>query len=137
MGLLPSGLSEVIGDDEDLARFLTSSSHFNSQMAKPAAFLPHPQDRETSIFRHGNTPLDGLREIGLRYVAGNRTLHGAAIFKAHHVRAAQLDVVADEPPPRHAVIRNWPWFESDPELQKAKQKEMATVISSKAKLVLL
>ncbi|MDH4188555.1 MAG: hypothetical protein OEV08_16335 [Nitrospira sp.] len=137
MGLLPSGLSEVIVDDEDLARFLTSSSHFNSQMAKPAAFLPQPHDRETSIFRHGNTPLEGLREIGFRYVAGGRNLHGAAIFKAHHVRAAQLDVVADEPPPRHAAIRNWPWFESDPELQKAKQKEMAAVISSEAKLVLL
>jgi len=137
MGLLPSGLSEVIVDDEDLARFLTSSSHFNTHMAKPAAFLPNPQDRETSIFRHGNKPLDRLREIGVEYVVGERRLHGAAIFKAHHVRAAQLDVVAEEPPPRHAAIQNWPLFENDAELQKAKRKEMAAVICSKAELVLL
>lgn len=137
MGVLPSGLAEVIVDDEDLARFLTSSSQFNAHMAKPAAFLPNPQDRETSIFRHGNKPLNMLRAIGVEHVAGQRNLHGAAIFQAHHVRAAQLDVVAVEPPPRHAAIRNWPWLEGDPELQKAKQKEMAAVISSKAELVLL
>ena len=137
MGVLPSGLAEVIVDDEDLARFLTSSSQFNAHMAKPAAFLPNPPDRETSIFRHGNKPLDRLRAIGVEHVVGQRNLYGAAIFQARHVRAAQLDVVAVEPPLRHAAIRNWPWFESDPELQKAKQKEMAAVISSKAELVLL
>ena len=100
-------------------------------MAKPAAFLPSPKDRETSISRHGKEPLESLWALGLA-AAGKRQLYGAAIFPARAVRVAQLEVVADEPPPRHAVIRGWPWVENDPELQKAKQKELAALIASAA-----
>lgn len=135
MAMLPSGLSDCITDDEDLARFLTQSSHFNASMAKPAAFLPNPRDRETSVSRHGSEPRDRLWTIGLE-ASGERNLHGAAIFEALVVREAELDVSADEPPPRHAVIKGWPWNESDPELQKARQKELALQIASRAVLVL-
>jgi hypothetical protein len=131
MTLLSSGLREEIDSDEDLASFLTQSNQFNTKMAKPAAFLPNPKDRETSVSRHGGKPLDSLWQIGLG-AAGARELYGAAIFKAQAVRSAQLEVVADEPPPRHAAIRGWPWIESDPELQKAKQKELAALIASAA-----
>jgi hypothetical protein len=51
------------------------------------------------------------------------------------VREAQLEVTADEPPPRHAAIRGWPFSEADPELQKARQKELAALIASKVKVV--
>ena len=105
MGMLPSGLPEHIGDEEDLARFLTQSHQFNATMAKPSAFLPGPKDRETSVSRHGREPLERLWEIGLA-AAGTRKLYGAAILKARAVRAAQLEVLADEPPPRHAAIRD-------------------------------
>ncbi len=134
MATLPSGLPDPVGDDEDLARFLTQRSQFNASMAKPAAFLPNPKDRETSVSRHGSEPLESLWAIGVQ-AAGGRGLHGAAIFKAVAVRTAQLDVLADEPPPRHAAILGWPWDEADPELQKAKQKEMASVIASQAVLL--
>jgi len=129
--MLPSGLPEHIDDEEDLARFLTQSNQFNSIMVKPSAFLPDHKARETSISRHGHTPLERLWEIGL-VAAGNRKLYGAALFKARDVRTVQLEVIADEPPPRHAVIKNWPWPEIDPELQKAKQKELAASIASAA-----
>jgi hypothetical protein len=132
--MLPSGLPEVIADGEDLARFLTQSSHFTSKMPKPSAFLPSPSDHETSVSRHGAAPLESLWALGLE-AAGSRHLHGAAVFKARTVRDAQLEVAADEPPPRHAVIRNWPWIEEDPELQKAAQKEKALLIASQAVLV--
>lgn len=134
MGTLGSGLPDQIGDDEDLARFLTQSSHFNALMAKPAAFLPSVKYRETSVSRHGSQPLESLWAIGAK-AAGGRTLYGAAIFKAGSVRAAQLDVLHDEPPPRHAAIRGWPWGGADPELQKAQQREMAAVLASKAVLL--
>ena len=68
-------------------------------------------------------------------MAGARKLYGAAIFKAVHVRAALLDVVAQEPPPRHANIVGWPRSQSDPELEKAKQKERAVLIAQHAELV--
>ena len=129
--MLPSGLPEHVDDEEDLARFLTQRNQFNSIMVKPSAFLPDHNARETSISRHGKAPLERLWEIGL-VATGNRKLYGAAIFKARVVRSAHLEVVADEPPPRHAVIKSWPWAENDPELQKAIQKELAVIIASTA-----
>jgi hypothetical protein len=127
--MLPSGLPDHVDDEEELARFLHQSSLFTTTIVKPAALLPNPKDRETSVSRHGREPREALWEIGLA-VAGTRKLYGAAVFKASDVRNAQLEVSADEPPPRHAVIKHWPWIDSDPELQKAKQRELALLISS-------
>jgi hypothetical protein len=134
MATLPSGLTDRVEDGEDLARFLTQSSQFNNSMAKPAAFLPNPKDRETSVSRHGSEPLETLWAIGAD-AAGGRTLHGAAIFKAAAVRSAHLDVLAERTAAAPRAIRGWPWDENDPELQKAKQKQMATEIASQAALV--
>ena len=39
MATLPSGLPDHVADGEDLARFLTSSSHFNAVMVKPVKAL--------------------------------------------------------------------------------------------------
>ena len=133
--MLSSGLPELVGDEEDLARFLTQSSHFNSKMAKPAALLPSPKDRETSVSRYGTVPLEGLWKLGLE-AARARPLYGAAIFKARTVRNAELQVVADEPPPRHAVLRNWPWNDNDQQLQKAAQIEKALLIVRESSLVM-
>lgn len=132
---LPSGLPEHVGDDEDLARFLTSSRSFNSLMAYPAAFLPNPRDRETSVFRHGAEPRAALWEIGRKQAARERTLHGAALVAARSVRAALLEVTVSEPPPRHAAIVGWPWGD-DPELQKAQQKERALLLAQASELLL-
>ena len=131
MGRLASGLPENIAEAEDLARFLTQSNHFNALVAKPSAFIPSPKDRATSVSRHGREPLETLWELG-QAAAGTRPLYGAAIFKAAAVKSAQLQISADEPPPRHAVLRGWPWIEGDPEQQKAQQKERALVLASAA-----
>ena len=127
--MLSSGLPDRIEDAEELARFLYQSSHFTTALVKPSALLPNPKDRETSVFRHGREPREGLWELG-SVATGTRKLYGAAIFSACDVRSAQLEVSADEPPPRHAVIKHWPWIDNDPELQKAKQKELAALIAS-------
>ena len=82
-------------------------------MVQAAAFLPNPKDRETSVFRHGSESRDRLWAIDIEHAAGERTLHGAAICKAHHVREAQLEVTAEKLPPRHAAIRGWPFSEVD------------------------
>ena len=132
--MLDSGLPDTVDDREDLARFLTSSNYFNLTSVRAAAFLPSPKDRETSVFRHGSEPADQLWSIG-RQNLGSQKLHGAAIVKAADVRATLLEVVADEPPHRHAAIRNWPQFGADPEQQKAQQKERALQIASKAVLL--
>ena len=131
MATLPSGLPDQVLDHEDLARFLVQSNQYNTTMVKPAAFLPSPKSRETSISRHGREPLDRLWNLGA-VAAGERKLHGAAIIGTQAVATAQLNVVADEPPPRHAVIKNWPWIDDDPEFQKAQQKEKAVILASAA-----
>jgi len=135
MEMLPSGLPEVVADEEDLARFLMSRSQFNSTMVKPSAFLPEIEDRETSVFRHGSEPRHTLWALGDELAAQGRTIHGAAIIKAQSVRNAQLDVIADEPPPRHAAIRNWGGTENDPDLRKAQHKELANLLARDAQLL--
>lgn len=135
MNTLLSGLPEVVADNENLARFLTQSNHFKGQIARLAVFLPSPKSCETSVSRHGAEPAGNLWQIGLT-AAGGRPLYGAAIFRAVTARGLSLEVIADEPPPRHAVLRGWPWFDDDPEMQKAKQKEIAAVLAREADVVL-
>ena len=135
MTTLPSGLPDLVADDEDLARFLTQSSWYSSskRMAKPAAFLPW--DGETSVFRHGRDPVTVLWALG-QTAAGTRTLHGAALFKSEVARSILLEVTSDEPPARHAVLRGWPSVGIDPEDLKSQQLEKANVIASAAELLL-
>ncbi len=133
--MLPSGLPDIVSGEEDLARFLRSSGHFNTTMVKPAAFAPNPKNQQTSVFRHGDAPLDGLVRLAEEYVALGGTVYGAAICKASSVRAENLDVVAAEPPPRHADIAGWP-FNADPELQKAARKERMLRLAASSTLVL-
>jgi hypothetical protein len=139
---LPSGLPEHVGDGEDLARFLTSSGHYNATMARPTAFMPNPKNGETSVFRHGAEPLEELKAIAQAEVGEDRRIHGASIVKAGAVREAkievtELDIRAKEPPPRHADIVGWPWSKDDPDFGKAQQKELAALIAQKANKPLL
>ena len=131
MSRLASGLSIVVDEAEDIARFLTSSSHYSRTTVKPNAFLPSPKDRETSVFRHGPLPYEGLW-ICAEKASGGRSLHGAAFIKARDVLLAGLSVHPDEPPDRHAVIRGWYWNESNELEQKAQQKLTALLLSSAA-----
>jgi hypothetical protein len=133
---LPSGLPEHVADGEDLARFLTSSGHYNATAVKPAAFMPSPKNGETSVFRHGAEPLEELKSIAQAEVGADRRIHGAAIVKASVVREAQLEICSKEPPARHADIIGWPWSKDDPDFGKAEQKQLAAVIAQKANLPL-
>jgi hypothetical protein len=130
---LPSGLPDAVGDDEDLAKFLTSSSQFNAATVKPSAFMPSTRTGETSVFRHGEVPREILWQIADENVGCNRTIYGAAVVKAKHIRAALLQVNSSEPPPRHANITGWPWSSADPEFGKAEQKAraLATLCNSR------
>src|SRR5579871_7048060 len=113
MATLPSGLPNLIDDREDLTRFITQSNHFNSTMAKPAAFLPNPAFRNTSVFRCGPVP-ESIRQMWQNTNHGERTLKAAAVFKAGELRKIGLDAIAKEPPLAHANIEGWPWLDNDP-----------------------
>lgn len=130
---LPSKLPDHVGDEEEIARFLTSSGHFNTKGPKPNAFMPNPKNGETSVFRHGAEPLEELKEIAQKEVGAERNIYGAAIFRAGVVRRAELEIRAKEPPPRHADIIEWPL--RDAVLDKARCKELALAMSSQAESV--
>lgn len=132
---LESGLPHRVGDDEDLARFLTQSRHFSSNGVKPVAFVPNPKDKAKSVYRHGAEPEDRLWDIGLKRLEGAK-LYGAAVVKAGKVRAAELEVEADEPPPRHANLVGWPWYEGDPQREKSEQRQLAILVAQQATLLL-
>ena len=135
MELLPSGLPESVGEEEDLARFLTSSSQYTASAVRHTVFLPNPRNFETSVFRHGAEPRDQLWEIGDQQIRGERPVHGAAVVKTSHIRAVALEVLASEPPPRHANILGWPRDDSDPDVTKARQKELALKMAAVAILI--
>lgn len=134
--MLPSGLTETVDDREEIARFLTQKNHFNLSGAKPSAFLPHPESKETSVSRHGREPPDRLWRLG-REAAGDRNLHGAVFLSAEKIRKTNLVLDSDEPPPYHAAIRGWPWDEQDPKRQKAQQKDLAQKLASETDPLLL
>ena len=136
MATLASGLPDQVADGENLSRFLTQSNQFTGRIAKPAAFLPNPKYRNTSVFRIG-AEVDRLRQVWSDTTQGERTLKAVAIVSAASVRTAGLDLIAVEPPPAHANIEGWPWLDHDPELQKARQKERAAEVASGADVIAL
>lgn len=131
--MLPSGLPDLVADEEDLARILRSSGHFSSGRVKAAAYLP-ARDGATSVIRHGAEPVAALWQLAAETLGPQVSVHGAAVCKAHVFREERLDVVADEPPPRHANVVGWP-ADTDTELQKAKQKEIALAVASQSRLI--
>ena len=128
--MLLSGLPEVLADEEDLARFLTSRGHFNATMVRPAAFLPNPVDRKKSVCRHGRAPLADLWLLAREYLPADTKLYGAGFCSAGDVRVSELEVEASEPPRRHADILGFP-INEDPDLQKAADKARAAQLASK------
>ena len=133
--MLTSGLPECVGGDESLVRFITSTSQFNAVMVKPSAFLPNPRDGKTSVFRHDRDPRAALWQLAADVIGEQRSVHAVALLTASDVRAANLEVEAHEPPPRHANIIGWPQHFSDPELARAQAKEWATVLAQRSRLL--
>jgi len=132
MSLLASGLEDVIGDSESLARFITSSGHFakTTGRVKYPAFLPDKTDHETSVFRVNALDESQISKVGSDNVP-NGHFHGAAIVLARVAREAHLEVAADEPPHRHGVFRNWP-KDDDPIAQKSARMSIAEEIAEDA-----
>jgi hypothetical protein len=129
---LISGLPTFVAGDEEVARSLTSSSHVapGRGRIKHNAYLPAPDD-DTSVFRCSGRSVEELHAL---IPEERRTRHGAAVVKAEVIREAGVDVIAEEPPPRHANIRGW-LRHADPDEQKARRKEIAKIIAESARHV--
>lgn len=133
--MLASGLPEHVADTEPLVRFLTSDNQFSRELAKPSGFMPGPRDGNTSVFRQAGEPLAALWETADRVIAPERRVKAAALLMAIDVRQAMLEVIASEPPLRHADITGWPQVANDPDSTRAKHKELALLLARASTLV--
>jgi len=132
--MLPSGLPEIVGDDEQVASFLTSSSHFNATLVKAVAFVPNSKNGEKSVCRHGaelRVELQRLASVYLKQIQA----HGAGVVGADVVKGIGLSVESHEPPERHANLQGWVWSAADPKMGKAENLERAKRLAEKATLV--
>ncbi len=90
-----------------------------------------PSRGEVSVFR-----IDRLTESAIWKIGGDvaskseRTLYGRGDTRAHELRKVGLDILPEEPPPRHANVVGWP------EHDKPRQKLIALQIAAVATLVL-
>ncbi|MFC1573241.1 hypothetical protein ACFL6M_06540 [Candidatus Eisenbacteria bacterium] len=95
--------------NEKLARFLTSRSHYSpgNRVVKARAFMPH--DEELSVFCVAGLPYSDIVALGDNLnLPPQRRLHGHAILGEKQVIDKDLSVARDDSPPRHANIRGWP-----------------------------
>lgn len=130
MTILPSGLEELIGDSELLARFITQSGHYvqSKDHVKHTAFLPDKRDDETSVFRIEGLDTQEISRVGSANVPSGH-FHGAAVVRATCARRHKLEVSSAEPPDRHGVFRNWP-IDIDAEEQRARRMNIAQQIAA-------
>lgn len=119
-------MDDAIADGESLAVFILDSNKLKADGAHWRAFLPG-DDGERSVFRIDNVTRDEVVAIGLEHVANpvQRPLRGWAQFLAAVARLQPVTLMAIEPPPRHAVIKDWP---PEPE----KRKVIAMVLADAA-----
>lgn len=127
----PHRPAQSVGKDENLSRFVFSKSHFSreSRRVKMEAYMP--SRGQVSVFRVDQLTESAIWEIGSD-IARNRerTLYARGDTKANEVRKAGLDILPDEPPPRHANLVGWP------KNDKSRQKLIALEVAAVATLVL-
>lgn len=98
--------------NEFLARFLVSKKLYSIEKStvKPAAFLPATGASGTSVFRVRGLSEAEIWNLASKHVerAPDRRAKARAQLSVEAVLAAELRLVTDNTPPRHADISNWP-----------------------------
>lgn len=128
---------EQIQRDEPLARFIFSRRHLSTtkKVVKAPAFIPNPDDLQTSVFRIYELGERQIRDIGegvgrTQSPPQSPRARGEIEVNAVINVGANLHVIPDEPPPRHAEITGWPRDD------KPQQLEIAKLLAAVARLVL-
>lgn len=103
-------MDAVIAPAEILANYVVESNKIKSTGVDHRAFLPG-KDGERSLFRIDGLCTEYVAATGQAFVGNlrDRKILGWAALRAADVSVLNpLRLRADEPPPRHAVIDNWP-----------------------------
>ena len=113
-----------VDPSEDLTKFIFNRSQYSpsNDRVKYSAFMP-PPNRRLSVFRIIGLAKNDLWEIG-ETIGKQRMLPllAHADIKALSVAEAGLNIEADDIPPRHANIIDWP---EDHSAAILKAKELA------------
>lgn len=126
----PHNLKATVEENEKLARYIFSTRHFVRQPPRVKAEAYMPTRGEVSVFR-----IDGLDQAAIWEIGSDiarkrvRTLYARGDTRAKDARRGGLDILSDEPPPRHANLVGWP------DNDKPRQKLIALQIASVATLV--
>lgn len=117
--------------EDILGRFAVDDSYYrkSDNSVKHRAFMP--KDGCTSVFLVSELTHAETVHVGALHVAPERgkPIRGYVKVEARHVINEALQVVDDDPPPKHANIIDW---DNDIEAQKLK----ATIIAESAIFVL-
>lgn len=119
-----------ISPTEPLARYIFQKGHFSSShgRVKYGAFMPAPNNRETSVYRISGLNDTEIWDIGNNFVSKLRSipLLGRADILTSKVLNKGLKVKpAPEPHPRHANITDWPEKSSEQKLVAIELADMA------------
>ena len=125
-------LSPLIEDDEPLARYIFSKSHFTKQRVKRQAFMPLKD--KVSVIRHKECLIDYILKIGKQMEKNRRErLKAIASVLTQDVRSMNgLDVesdTSDKQHKRHANIKNFHGYND------AKIRQLAQKLADKARLL--
>lgn len=91
--------------------------------------MPNKKDNKLSVARHSGIPVEEAQELANEYQV--KDFYGSGVLIAKAIREESLELDANEPPPRHADIVGWPELD-DPDLTKAKHKELAAKLAQEA-----
>jgi len=125
-------LSSDVSDEEPIARFIFSSSHYakGSERVKYGAYLP-AKDGDSSVYRVSNLEWGAIWDIGKTYVeAEKRRIRACAEVKATKITCHSLTLLPETKSHyRHANIGSWP-------KDKDERKMLAIEIANNSKLQL-
>jgi hypothetical protein len=103
---MPVDLSEI------LSRFIFQRNWYrpSDNRVKYAAFMPNPNNGETSVFRTSGLANNEIWDIGEREVAIRRDkpILGRGDIRASAAISKNLKITPSEPPKRHANLIGWP-----------------------------
>lgn len=101
-----------IAPNEVVTHYILSKSEYSvtKSQVKPRALEPSSEDGSISVFRIQDLDDNEIWQLGRQKVniPGNQALRARADITVSSIRAANLRVRAEEPPPRHALVFGWP-----------------------------
>ncbi len=104
-------MDEAVNPEEEITRFLRTSSHLRRGIGRPhfAAFLPKLPNGEISVYRTSGLAREDVIGLGAQYVEKpDLPLKGHCLSLAQDFFALGLHVVpAPNPHRSHANVRGW------------------------------